>query len=176
MDAPDRQPWLDSYWLQGAFDALRATLAVDTDLQRQMIDFLFAEGFWDHTKLSWAGAQARFHACLNPAKPDAFKLVEIWALCKRFHRHELVLAMVADLGYERPRPLATEEHRNELLERIARASEVQAAAMLELQRMASPPPPVRMHPTLRSGEARFSQQPAMALGDTGQADPQQWSF
>lgn len=131
-------PWIDETWLRRAFEALQSTLKVDNHLRRQMIQFLYDEGFWDVEKLTWAAAEARFNGCLNPNKADFFKIGEAWALMKRFGRHELFLAMADDLGYEvRRRP--TEERRLELLERIAIANELCAvastAAAAELARL-----------------------------------------
>lgn len=132
--------WIDESWLRSAFEALEATLKVDARLKRDMIQFLFDEGFWDTEKLSWPAAEARFNACLNPNKSDFFKIGELWALMKRFGRHELFLAMADDLGYEvRRKP--TEERRMELLERIAIATErceaastTAAAELIRLER------------------------------------------
>lgn len=115
-------PWIDESWLRSAFHALEATLKVDPRLKRDMIQFLFDEGFWNPETLEWSSAEARFNGCLNPNKSDFFKIGEAWALMKRFGRHELFLAMADDLGYEvRRKP--TEERRLELLERIALATE-----------------------------------------------------
>lgn len=114
--------WIDEPWLRRAFDALKETLDSDPRLKREMIQFLLDEGFWDSKHLKWDSAVARFNACLNPARDDAFKVGEIWALMKRFGRHQLFLAMAEDLGYE-ARRIPTEERRQELLERIADASE-----------------------------------------------------
>lgn len=125
--------WIDEGWLRKAFESLKATLDVDTQLKRDMIQFLLDEGFWDKERLQWDSAVARFNACLNPNKTDFFKLGEVWALMKRFCRHELFLAMAEDLGYEvRAKP--TEERRLELLERIASASEKLDATIAEATR------------------------------------------
>ena len=142
--------WIDEGWLRSAFQALTDTLKVEPRLKRDMIQFLFDEGFWDEKKLGWPGAETRFNACLNPLKGDTFfKLGEVWALMKRFGRHELFLAMAEDLGYD-VRRKATEERRQELLERIAIATEactsVVGANTAELARLdpfehARPAPP-----------------------------------
>lgn len=134
--------WINEAWLRDAFEALEQTLKVDSRLKREMIQFLFDEGFWDEKKLGWQAAEARFNACLNPAKSDAFfKLGEAWALMKRFNRHQFFLAMADDLGYEvRRKP--TEERRQELLERIAVVTESCArqleASNAELARLGDP--------------------------------------
>ena len=91
-------------------------------------------------KLSWPAAVARWKDCKNPGKAYFFKIGELWALMKRFSRHQLFLAMAEDLGYEvRQRP--TEDRRQELLERIAKAIEASHAttdaAMSELARLTS---------------------------------------
>ncbi len=115
--------WLDESWGEFALDALRETLKVDARLRRDMIQFLYDEGFWDPEKLSWAAAEARFNACLNPNKEVYFKLGEVWALMKRFGRHQLFLAMAEDLGFYPPQLKPTEARRLELMERLTAALE-----------------------------------------------------
>lgn len=110
-------------WLQRGLDALRATLDVGPELKQQMIQFLLDEGFWDARTLTPAAAVARFNGCLNPGKPEFFKITEVWALMLRFERHQLWLAIGADLGYEPPRLLSTEDRRQQLLARLADAQE-----------------------------------------------------
>lgn len=108
--------WLDDSWAEMAYAALVETLKVDKHLQKEMIQFLLDEGFWDESKLTWVAAVARFNGCLNRNKAEFFKLGELWALMKRFGRHQFFLAMAEDLGYEcRRKP--TEERQQELLER-----------------------------------------------------------
>ncbi|WP_439444481.1 hypothetical protein ABWU93_11555 [Xanthomonas translucens pv. translucens] len=115
--------WVDDLWLRDAHRALRETLEVDAARKGEMIQFLLDEGFWSRETLRSREAQvARFNACLNPNKAEFFKLGEVWALMKRFGRHQLFLIMAADLGYE-VRRIPTEERRHELLQRIAQASE-----------------------------------------------------
>lgn len=130
--------WIDDAWVRKAFDALRDTLDVDRHLKKQMIEFLLEEGFWDSSKLDWDSAVARFNSCLNPSKDVYFKLGELWALMKRFGRHQLFLAMADDLGYD-VRLRSTEERRQQLLERIALALEsceqVTAETTAELARL-----------------------------------------
>lgn len=107
----------DENWQQTGLTALRETLDVDGHTRKAMIEFLFAEGFWDTSRLSWDAAVARWNDCLNPTKPAFFKLGELWALMRRFGRHHLLLALAEDLGYElRRKP--TEERRQDLLARI----------------------------------------------------------
>lgn len=135
--------WIDESWLRMAFEALQESLRVDPRARQDMIQFLLDEGFWDGEKLTFPAAETRFANCLNPNKSEFFKLGEIWALMKRFGRHQLLLAMADDLGYElRRKP--TEERRQELLERIATASEncerAVSAASAELARIDAPAP------------------------------------
>ncbi|MGH8073679.1 MAG: hypothetical protein ACREO4_06350 [Lysobacter sp.] len=135
--------WIDEQWLRMALDAMRDTFGNDPHLKRDMIQFLFDEGFWDAKTLSWDAAVARFNGCLNPNKSEFFKTGELWALMKRFDRHQLFLAMATDLGYE-VRRIPTDERRQQLLERIAVAYEgcerSVAGAAAELSRLAAPAP------------------------------------
>jgi hypothetical protein len=141
--------WLDDQWFTGAGEALREMMEISPGQKRDMIQFLLDEGFWDAERLSWEAAVTRFNACLNPNKRDAsFKVSELWALAKRFDRHQLFVAIVQDLGYEvRVKP--TEERRQELLERIAVATEqcaaVLAGAKAELGRIDQAPAAPRVH-------------------------------
>jgi hypothetical protein len=114
--------WLDSEWQRRGLEALRDTLDVDSRTRRDMIQFLFDEGFWDAEKLSWDAAVARWNDCLNPGKSAFFKIGELWALMKRFERFHLWLAMGDDLGFEhRRRP--TEERLLVQLEKLTTAIE-----------------------------------------------------
>lgn len=113
--------WIDETWAARAYGALREMLDVEPRLRRDMIQFLLDEGFWD-SSLKWDSAVARFNSCLSPNKSEFFKVGEIWALMKRFGRHQLFLLMAEDLGYE-VRPRATEERRQALLERLIEAAE-----------------------------------------------------
>lgn len=107
----------DENWQQLGLVALRETLDVDGHTRKAMIEYLFAEGFWDTSRLSWDAAIARWNDCLNPSKTAFFKLGELWALMRQFGRHHLLLALADDLGYElRRKP--TEERRQELLARM----------------------------------------------------------
>jgi hypothetical protein len=157
--------WTDPTWMQQGLDALRSTLDTDPAMRRDMVQFLLDEGFWSTDTLrTWDSAVARFNSCLNPHKSEFFKLSELWALMKRFHRHQLFLAMAADLGYE-VRPLPTEARRQALLERIAvgleRCGWERDAVHAELARLeahvAAPGP--RIEPAVREGTARFSLPP-----------------
>lgn len=141
--------WLDDAWFDSTFQSMLDMLKVDARQRREMIQFLFDEGFWDQEKLTWPAAETRFNACLNRTKADAtFKIGEIWALMKRFGRHHFFLAMADDLGYEvRRKP--TEERQQELLARILEATErfgLESTGLYgELQRLSngeplSPPP------------------------------------
>lgn len=104
-------------WPRLGLAALRETLDVDGQTRRAMIEYLYAEGFWDARRLSWDAAVARWNDCLNPQKPAFFKLGEVWALMRHFGRHQLLLTLADDLGYEvRRKP--TEERRQDLLEHL----------------------------------------------------------
>lgn len=152
--------FLNPQWVQQGLDALRATLDVDPALKRDMIQFLFDEGFWDEKKLQWESATSRFDGCLNPAKKDFFKFSEIWALMKKFRRHELFYAMADDLGFYRPREKPTEERRLELLEEIATTQQKLldhlTSKQAELARLDQPAGNVRMHPAVVEGRGSFS--------------------
>lgn len=167
-------PWIDAMWVQRGLDALHATLDVDTATKRDMIEFLFDEGFWDRERLSWEGAQARFNACLNPNKTEFFKLGEIWALSKRFRRCALVRAMADDLGFAL-RPVPTDERRHELLARLLDAQErlslLLAETAGELKRLDAPEPPARVAPAVRTGEARRFRLPPGGDDDEAQHAP-----
>lgn len=121
--------WIDETWMRRAVEALKATLGDDA-LKRDMIQFLFDEGFWDAEKLKWDSAVARFNGCLNPNKEEYFKLGELWALMKRFGRHQFFLAMAADLGYE-VRRIPSDERRQALMERVVEATEACTRAVDE---------------------------------------------
>lgn len=121
--------WLDDEWFAYARAGLTEMFAVDQSTKMQMIQFLLDEGLWDSERLTWDAAVTRFNACLNPNKRDAhFKTSELWALAKRFNRHHLFHALMQDLGYQMT-PVPTEARRQELLERIARATEACTAAV-----------------------------------------------
>jgi hypothetical protein len=140
--------WTDEVWLRSAFEALRTTFDVDRHLKKEMVQFLLDEGFWDKDRLEWDSAIARFNGCLNPNKSDFFKVGEVWALMRRFGRHELFLAMAEDLGYDvRIRP--TEERRQQLLERIAESMErneqTVASARADLARLDVQVPSSNVH-------------------------------
>lgn len=134
--------WIDAHWNQRGMDAIRATFDVDAATKRQIIEFLFEEGFWNKQTLTWDAAVARYNDCLNPAKPAFFKIGEAWAVMLRFERHELFFAMARDFGFELRR-IPTEERRQVLLERIAVATEAYAVAVAscngELARLATEP-------------------------------------
>ena len=120
-------PWIDETWLQDALSALKATCDVDARTRNEMIQFLLDNGFWDQEKLKdWTSAVAKFNSCLNPNKAEFFKIGELWALMRRFGRHQLFLAMAADLGYE-VRIIPTEQRRPALLQQLVDA-QLQCAA------------------------------------------------
>lgn len=140
---------VDVSWQQAGLAALRDMLDVDGHTRKSMIEHLFKEGFWDASHLSWDSAVARWNDCLNPGKPAFFKLAELWSLMRAFGRHQLLLAMIEDLGYEvRRKP--TEERRQELLSALAEtldrterglAAAREALANLELGGATSLPAP-----------------------------------
>lgn len=150
--------WLTAEWMQSALNALHETLDVNPALKRQMIEFLIESGLWsDESK--WDSALNRFNACLNPARPQVFKLGEIWALMRRFDRHDLFHSMARDLGYE-VRKVASEQRHQEALERLAAAIEASTAAVAEaraeLARLEATGAEMRVHPTVRDKSAAFS--------------------
>lgn len=91
--------FVDDLFLHTALEALQDTISSDKHIRKEMIQFLIDDGFWP-AEMKWDSAVARFNACLNPTKPEFFKISEIWALMKRFGRHQLFLTMAEDLGYE----------------------------------------------------------------------------
>lgn len=110
--------WTTQAWLRDALAALKRTLDVDARTKNEMVQFLLDEGFWDKEKLTtWDSAIAKFNSCLNPNKSEFFKVGELWALSKRFGRHDLFLAMAQDLGYDVRRVPTTERHQ-QLLEEL----------------------------------------------------------
>lgn len=133
--------WLDAEWQRQGLAALRETLNVDPRLRREMIQFLFDEGFWDASKLSWDAAVARWNDCLNPGKNSFFKIGELWALMKRFERFHLWLAMADDFGFEHRRK-PTEERLLAQLEKLTAAIEHSerelADARTEIARLTTP--------------------------------------
>lgn len=90
---------VEDAFFSNAFEALQETISSDRHVRKEMIQFLLDEGFWP-ADMKWDSATARFNACLNPSKPEYFKISELWALMRRFDRHHLFLAMAEDLGYE----------------------------------------------------------------------------
>lgn len=151
---------VDELWLQAGLDALEETFRVGDDVKRDMIQFLFDEGFWNKERLTWAAAVARFNDCLNPNKAQFFKVSELWALMKAFDRHTLLQAMADDLGYQRLRQLPSAERRQALLERIARAEEqllaTIGAAKRELAELDAPSRTPRIHPGIHEHRGAFS--------------------
>lgn len=168
-------PWIDEAWLRTALDAMRATFGHDPHQKKDMIQFLLDEGFWDpETLKSWDAAVSRFNDCLNPNKAQFFKFGEVWALMKRFDRHQLFHALAADLGYE-VRQIPTEARRLALLERIAQAYEgcerTVGGAQTELMRLSGPQEPTQRSAPPSQGKVHFSvddapvdQTPAQRVG------------
>ena len=145
--------WIDETWLHDALAALKATCDVDAHTRNEMIQFLLDNGFWDQEKLKdWASAVAKFNSCLNPNKAEFFKIGELWALMRRFGRHQLFLAMAADLGYE-VRPIPTEHRRQALMQQLLDAQAQCAAAServaSQLERLSTAAPVVGVPSVLR---------------------------
>lgn len=112
----------DTAWQLAGLEAMRDMFAVTPQQRKEMIQFLFDEGYWDASKLTWEAAEARWNDCKNPGKAAFWKITELWALMRRFGRHQLLLAMNNDLGYEvRKRP--TEERLQDLLEQMTEQME-----------------------------------------------------
>lgn len=154
-------PWMDADWAERGLAALRATFDVDGQTKREMIQFLFDEGFWDAERLSWDASVSRFNDCLNPGKPAFFKLGEIWALMRRFDRQALFEAMAADLGFELRRT-PTEERRLAAMDRMADAVQtcerVLGEARTELARLNHQDTPRGRHTsTQQRAPVRFAQ-------------------
>lgn len=126
-------PSIDETWLRRAFGAMSEMLEVDTRVWNEMIQFLIDEGFWpvDNFK-DFNSAIARWNSCKSATKSEFFKFGELWALALRFGRHHMFLAAMADLGYETPRLRATEERRQELMERATAAQERCAQALQDI--------------------------------------------
>jgi len=161
--------WRDPEWLQRGLDALKATLDVEPQLKRDMFLFLIEEGFWDGSRLTDAAAQTKFNACMNPAKPEYFKLTEIWVLMKRFQRHELLHAMAADLGFEPLKLIPQELRREDLVLKLERlretAAEQEARLLQEIEQLdgytesadrRGDAQRLRVHPAMRETGVRFS--------------------
>lgn len=156
----------DPKWLQRGLDAMRETLDVDAATKAAMIDFLMEEGFWDSRRLTPAAARTRFNACMNPMKTEFFKLSELWALMKHFHRYQLLDAMCQDMGFEPPRKLPTSNLRAELQQKLDALASQHADQVAELRAQieqldgAADAPRqdgnVRLHPAMREDGARFA--------------------
>ncbi len=153
----NEKEWITPEWQQRGFRALQDMLDVSQDLKRDMVQFLLDSGLWDHARLSWESALARWHACLNPGRPETFKLVELWALAKRFDRPQLLEALAADLGFELRR-LPSEERklivRERLLQELQRSNEICQQALDELAGTVRPRP-VRVRAEFRDGMGSF---------------------
>lgn len=152
--------WRDPTWMQRGLDAMKVTLDVDAALKQQMIDFLLDEGFWNPKKLSPKAARTKFNACMNPLKPDFFKLSELWALMKRFRRYELWLAMGDDLGFERPHHLPTVTYRDHLQQQLDAQERLRADLLAELEAIDAAEP-VDLVESARYGGDRLRVHPAM---------------
>lgn len=163
--------WITEAWLREALLALKRTLDVDPRTKNEMVQFLLDEGFWDKEKLStWESAIAKFNSCLNPNKAEFFKIGELWALAKRFDRHELFLAQARDLGYE-VRRIPTAERQQLLLEQLVELQASHTAAvegiqaqLNQLQTAPAGPPAVPLPPGQRP---HFSQPDGTLVDQVG---------
>ncbi|WP_202842029.1 hypothetical protein [Luteimonas saliphila] len=150
--------FIDETWLRKAHRALKETLDVDQATKRDMIQFLFDEGFWDPGTLSWDSAVARFNDNCNPTKQQFWKIGEVWALMVRFQRHDLLAGMAESMGFEL-RPIPTEERRQALLlanlQRLDSLTEELADTRAQIERLATLPPD-RTIPALPGHKPHFS--------------------
>ena len=150
--------FIDETWLRKAHQALKATFEVDSNTRRDMIQFLFDEGFWDPGTLNWDSAVARFNDCNNPTKTQFWKVGEVWALMMRFERYELFQAMADSFGFE-VRAIPTESRRIALLERLVANQErfdaTQQELRSDLERLCSAPLEPRL-PSLPGRRPQFS--------------------
>lgn len=150
--------WIDATWTRRGLAALHAMLDVDDHTRKAMIQFLFDEGFWDASRLTWDAAITKWNDAKNPVKPTFWKPAELWALAARFDRHQLFLAVMEDLGYE-VRRTPTEERRQLLLERMTAAVESCEQALntarTELARMHHSSNPRAVAPAAAGQVVRF---------------------
>lgn len=160
--------WTTEAWLREALAALKRTLDVDARTKNQMVQFLLDEGFWDKEKISsWESAIAKFNSCLNPNKSEFFKVGELWALSKRFGRHDLFLAMAADLGYE-VRRVPTAERQQQLLEDLV---QLHAQHLEQVDRINSQLAQLQAAPSTSPAPPLLpGQRPQFSLEGTGAAD------
>ncbi|CAM5589895.1 hypothetical protein [Rhodanobacter lindaniclasticus] len=152
----------DATWSRRGLAALHAMLDVDDRTRRDMIQFLFDEGFWDAHRLTWDAAVARWNDGKNPSKTTFFKVGELWALALRFERHQLFLAVMESLGYT-VRRTPTEERRQALLEQMVdamtRCEQTLEASRAELARLGAPET-CREVPAVYGDPVRFSRDDA----------------
>jgi hypothetical protein len=160
--------WIDAQWSRRGLAALHAMLDVDDHTRKEMIQFLFDEGFWHAERLTWDAAVSRWNDGKNPGKSTFFKFGELWALALRFDRHQLFLAVMEDLGYE-TRRTPTEERRQLLLERMTAAVESCEQTLnttrTELARLRLSNSPREVHPRTSDGTTvQFARDDDMAPG------------
>lgn len=174
MNSKEQTAWVTPEWLQRAHTALAKTVDTNAELKRQMVEFLLDSGLWNKDEATWDNSVNRFSACINPARPQYFKFVELWALMKRFEIYDLYYAMSDDLGFE-VRLKSTPERIFEELRRITAASEqsatLAALALQVLETAGKGGPTLRVHPSIRDGSASFS----MGAEST-ELPPTDWSF
>lgn len=151
--------WLTPEWMARGLRALCATVDSDSDLKRQMIEFMFETGMWNSKELTYSAAVSKFNNCLNPDRPEYFRTMHVWALMKRFGRFELFLAMADDLGFE-VRHRATPEREQELLLRLADAyqetNRLLALTLTNVQHLHQAAPSLPVHPSFQRGTGSFS--------------------
>jgi hypothetical protein len=139
--------WLpDAAWLDRLHKALKVDFGDDEALKHEMVDFLFAAGFYARETTTRASGMRRFNDCLNPARTQKFGIHEIFALAVRFRRLALVSLMMEALG---------EDVRNVvgLLTDILALHTHNATRMAQLLATTrhNPPDDPRMHPAVREG-------------------------
>lgn len=163
--------FIDECWLRKAHQALKATFEADSNTRRDMIQFLYDEGFWDPATLNWESAVSRFNDCNNPTKTQFWKIGEVWALMMRFERYELFQAMADSFGFE-VRALPSEARRIALLERILHLQENFDASQQELrsdlERLCAVPLEPRL-PSLPGRRPQFSRSDVAAPEQTAVA-------
>ena len=137
-------------WFESARRAFDASM-VDGRTVKARVQFLLDSGLWDARKLAFESALARYHGCVDPAKREHFRIVEVWALMKRFGCHDLALAMVQDLGYQVVRA-EPDDNPGAILRRLAQMNAEQERLLQRLIGLVAPTPP----PPFQRGEGHFA--------------------
>lgn len=169
----NEKDWVDPTWVQRALNALKEDFDVHPDLKAQMVQFLFDSGLWDAKRLTWEAGISRFNGCLNPGRPEHFKLIEVLAMARRFERFAMFRMQADDYGFElRRRP--SEERRQELLEQLVaelrRSNDIAERARVDLGLTSAPVVPGRTHPAVMDGSASF------AFDESGDDNPMEGGF